>query len=39
VPIVSGNPSRLLGNEVFFLLKPRQGGYKIQELFEESRLP
>lgn len=39
VPIVSGNPSRLLGNEVFLLLKPGSGGYKIQELFEESRLP
>jgi len=39
VPFVSGEATRLLGSEMVFLLKPGSGGYKIEEIFEESRLP
>lgn len=42
VPIVGQNASKLMGNEIVFLLKPRpaqRGAYTIAELYEDFRLP
>ncbi len=39
VPILSGNPSHLLGSELVFLLGPSTGGYRIEEMYEDAGLP